>query len=126
MVKMSISEKTLRMNAEIPILPVLKTDDMTQPVGRDPGGRLWTRPGGKGSALPEYTAADEGKVLMIVGGKPTWVTIKASTTEEITLAVNEDGSILLSGVELVVQDDGAVLIGGAELVPHDDGAVMIR
>ncbi len=48
MVKMSISEKTLRMNAEIPILPVVKTEGMTQPVGRDPNGRLWTEPGGGG------------------------------------------------------------------------------
>lgn len=76
--------------------------------------------------LPEYTAEDEGKVLMIVGGKPAWVKVQTAPAEEVVLMLNDDGSIAVSGVEFTVQDDGAVLAGGAELALQDDGAVLIK
>lgn len=81
---------------------------------------------GGGSGLPEYTEADEGKVLMIVGGKPAWVKVQTAPAEEVVLMLNDDGSIAVSGVEFTVQDDGAVLAGGAELALQDDGAVLIK
>ncbi len=51
MVKMSISENTVRMNTDTPVFPVVKTEDMTQPVGRDEAGRLWVDPTGTGHGL---------------------------------------------------------------------------
>ncbi|MBP3294321.1 MAG: hypothetical protein J6N32_11260 [Clostridia bacterium] len=86
-------------------------------VGQSPGG---------GRGLPEYTSADEGKVLMIVGGKPAWVTVQTAPAEEVVLMLNDDGSIAVSGVEFTVQDDGAVLVGGAGIALQDDGAVLIK
>lgn len=83
----------------------------------------WTPVGG---GLPEFTDADEGNVLQIVGGKPVWVALQSVTVEEITLTINDDGSVAVSGVELAVQDNGAVLVGGAELALLDDGAVLVR
>lgn len=85
-------------------------------VGKSPGG----------GGLPEYTSADEGKVLMIVGGKPAWVTVQTAPAEEVVLMLNDDGSIAVSGVEFTVQDDDAVLVGGAELALQDDGAVLLK
>lgn len=77
MVKMEIQDHTIRMKTEIPILPVVKTEDMTQPVGRDPNGRLWTLPGGGGGGsawpeLPFILPEDERKVLTVRNGLPVW------------------------------------------------------
>lgn len=42
--------------------PVVKTSDMTQAVGRDANGQLWT------GGLPSVSAADNGKVLTVANG----------------------------------------------------------
>ena len=55
--------------------PIAKTDDMTQPVGRDDDGRLYTFPssgGGSGGGIPTITEADEGRVLTASGGVAVW------------------------------------------------------
>lgn len=52
--------------------PVDKTDSMTQAVGKDVDGKLWTAPSGVPTFNPE---TDEGKVLKIVNGKLSWVLI---------------------------------------------------
>lgn len=46
--------------------PVTKTDAMTQDVGVDAEGKLYTKPGGSG--LPTVTASDNGKFLRVVSG----------------------------------------------------------
>lgn len=42
--------------------PIAKTIDMTQAVGKDANGQLWT------GGLPSVSAADNGKVLTVVDG----------------------------------------------------------
>ncbi|MGM9763498.1 MAG: hypothetical protein ACI3ZQ_05725 [Candidatus Cryptobacteroides sp.] len=62
--------------------PVEKTDDMTQPVGRDESGRLYTYPsGGGGSGLPTITEEDEGRVLTASGGVAVWRELPKYTGE---------------------------------------------
>lgn len=64
--------------------PVAKTDDMTQPVGRDEQGRLFTAPssgGGGGTGLPTITEADEGRVLTASGGVAVWRDLPKYTGE---------------------------------------------
>lgn len=46
--------------------PVTKTDAMTQDVGVDAEGKLYTKPGSSG--LPTVTASDNGKFLRVVSG----------------------------------------------------------
>lgn len=55
--------------------PIAKTAAMTQPVGRDDDGRLYTVPssgGGSGGGIPAITEADEGRVLTASGGVAVW------------------------------------------------------
>lgn len=56
--------------------PIAKTAAMTQPVGRDDDGRLYTAPssggGGSGGGIPAITEADEGRVLTASGGVAVW------------------------------------------------------
>lgn len=73
-----ITEQIRLLNAA-KLSPVTKTATMTQPVGRDEQGRLWTAPttagggsDGSGSCLPAITAEDEGRVLTAEGGLPVW------------------------------------------------------
>ncbi|MGN1410283.1 MAG: hypothetical protein ACI4XJ_08910 [Eubacteriales bacterium] len=62
--------------------PIPKTDDMTQPVGRDEQGRLWAPPsGGGGSGLPAITEEDEGRVLTASGGVAVWRELPKYTGE---------------------------------------------
>lgn len=63
--------------------PIPKTDDMTQPVGRDEQGRLWVPPsgGGGGIGLPSITEADEGRVLTASGGAAVWRDLPKYTGE---------------------------------------------
>ena len=56
--------------------PIAKTDGMTQPVGRDDDGRLYTFPssgGGSSGGIPAITEADEGRVLTASGGVAVWM-----------------------------------------------------
>ena len=51
--------------------PVEKTEDMTQPVGMDDSGKLFTAPGGgsgASSGLPAVSTGDNGKFLRVVDG----------------------------------------------------------
>lgn len=56
--------------------PIAKTTAMTQPVGRDDDGRLYTAPssggGGSGGGIPAITESDEGRVLTASGGVAVW------------------------------------------------------
>lgn len=52
--------------------PVDKTENMTQQVGRDEDGRLWTYPSGGAGGIPTITEADEGRVLTASGGVAVW------------------------------------------------------
>lgn len=63
--------------------PVDKTENMTQPVGRDEQGRLFTAPssGGGGTGLPTITEADEGRVLTASGGTAVWRDLPKYTGE---------------------------------------------
>lgn len=56
------------------VKPVTKTDDMTQDIGVDADGKLWTQPSG----LPAVTEADNGKVLCVVNGKWAAVTLPST------------------------------------------------
>lgn len=56
------------------VKPVTKTDDMTQDIGVDADGKLWTQPSG----LPAVAEADNGKVLCVVNGK--WAVVALSST----------------------------------------------
>lgn len=52
----------------VTVAPVDRTADMTQPVGRDQDGRLWTAPGGGGAGgtgLPAVSVSDRGKFLRV-------------------------------------------------------------
>ena len=52
----------------VTVAPVDRTADMTQPVGRDQDGRLWTAPGGGGgggTGLPAVSVSDAGKFLRV-------------------------------------------------------------
>lgn len=49
--------------------PEDKTEAMTQPVGKDANGKLWTT-----ASIPVFNPEiDEGKVLKIVNGVAQWV-----------------------------------------------------
>lgn len=64
--------------------PIKKTDDMTQPVGRDDDGRLYTFPssgGGSSGGIPTITEADEGRVLTASGGVAVWRDLPKYTGE---------------------------------------------
>ena len=61
--------------------PVDKTENMTQQVGRDEGGRLWTYPSGGSGGLPTITEADEGRVLTASGGAAVWRDLPKYTGE---------------------------------------------
>lgn len=64
--------------------PIAKTDDMTQPVGRDDDGRLYTFPssgGGSSGGIPAITEADEGRVLTASGGVAVWRDLPKYTGE---------------------------------------------
>ena len=50
------------------VKPVAKTNDMTQSVGVDANGALWTEPGGGGPEIPTPTTSDNGKVLGVANG----------------------------------------------------------
>lgn len=61
--------------------PIAKTAAMTQPVGRDKDGRLWTYPSGGSGGLPAITEADEGRVLTASGGVAVWRDLPKYTGE---------------------------------------------
>lgn len=61
--------------------PVDKTENMTQQVGRDEDGRLWTYPSGGSGGLPAITEADEGRVLTASGGAAVWRDLPKYTGE---------------------------------------------
>lgn len=61
--------------------PVDKTENMTQQVGRDEDGRLWTYPSGGVGGLPTITEADEGRVLTASGGVAVWRDLPKYTGE---------------------------------------------
>ena len=61
--------------------PVDKTENMTQQVGRDEDGRLWTYPSGGAGGLPTITEADEGRVLTASGGVAVWRDLPKYTGE---------------------------------------------
>ena len=61
--------------------PVDKTENMTQQVGRDEDGRLWTYPSGGSGGLPVITEADEGRVLTASGGAAVWRDLPKYTGE---------------------------------------------
>lgn len=63
--------------------PIVATEDMTQPVGVDVDGLLFTAPGGGGkSALPAMSEATAGQYLTNDGTSASWVTI--INGEEVT------------------------------------------
>lgn len=73
------------------LTPVEKTDGMTQPVGRDEDGRLWTEPSG-GGASAGITIEDDGE------GN---VTIRNATTGElIEITDDGEGNLTIGGVVL--------------------------
>ena len=64
--------------------PIAKTAAMTQPVGRDDDGRLYTFPssgGGSSGGIPAITEADEGRVLTASGGAAVWRDLPKYTGE---------------------------------------------
>ena len=61
--------------------PVDKTVNMTQQVGRDESGHLWTYPSGGSGGLPTITEADEGRVLTASGGAAVWRDLPKYTGE---------------------------------------------
>ena len=64
--------------------PIAKTAAMTQPVGRDDDGRLYTFPssgGGSSGGIPAITEADEGRVLTASGGVAVWRDLPKYTGE---------------------------------------------
>ncbi len=73
------------------IAPELKTDDMTQPVGVGPDGRLWTKPAtgggdqpitGTGTLRDEYASADAGTYDYTIQGKLLTVTLHVPTAPQ--------------------------------------------
>lgn len=83
--------------------PIDKTDAMTQPVGRDEAGRLWTRPGGEGSGGGTGgTAFEPGNALELVDGV---LNVKTTDTAE------EDNTLPITsaGVNTIVGNIGALL-----------------
>lgn len=61
--------------------PVDKTENMTQQVGRDESGHLWTYPSGGAGGIPTITEADEGRVLTASGGVAVWRDLPKYTGE---------------------------------------------
>lgn len=74
---------------ESQLSPIEKTDAMTQPVGRDEQGRLWTRPGGGsgGSGSPAYEIGFglvlDGGVLSAEVGASSFAEIPNTKLQEI-------------------------------------------
>ena len=59
--------------------PVEKTDAMTQPVGRDADGRLWTVPGGGGGSVTVSYDADTGDLTVTGAGSGSSVVYDDAT-----------------------------------------------
>lgn len=89
--------------------PVEKTDDMTQPVGRDEQGRLWAPPsgGGGGTGLPTITEADEGRVLTASGGAAVWRDLP-KYTGEYTVTPSADSAQTLETAQKYMGDNVTV------------------
>ena len=60
--------------------PVAKTDAMTQAVGKDGTGKLWTAPGGGGG----------GDIFVVIADETTFDEVKAAYDAEKTLILRED------------------------------------
>ena len=86
------------------VQPAAKTSAMTQSVGIDANGELWTAPGGGGGgggSLPSVSAADNGAILQVVSGAwakgyKIWVGAEADYTAITTKDANTLYFIILA------------------------------
>lgn len=64
-----------------------------------------------------------GKGLEIVDGV---LRVTAAAAEDVVFVADEDGGVMLAGVEFVAQDDGSVMLDGAVLTAQADGSILIN
>lgn len=115
-----ITEQIRLLNAA-KLFPVSKTSAMTQPVGRDEAGRLWTEPTGDGGSL---SASGVGNTIVLTlsggGNGGGGVSFEPGNALEMvdgvlnvktTDAVEEDNTLPItsSGVHTTVGNIGAIL-----------------
>lgn len=104
------------------VKPILKTSDMTQTVGVDADGRLYTTPGDSGTGVVSSVNGQTGAVVLKasdVGALPSTITIPSKTSQ----LINDSGFLTSAPVTSVNTKTGAVTLTQDNV---GDGSTYVR
>lgn len=75
-----------------------------------------------------YVIIDTSKARRINdgSGSPDIPDVPINPRPDVAFVADEDGYVMLTGVELVAQDDGSVMLDGAVFTAQADGSVLIN
>lgn len=112
------------------VKPIAKTDAMTQGVGVDDAGALWTAPGSGGSDLSlGLTSAQVGQIIKVKAvddnGKPTqWEALNRDWEVKATYALKD--MTFPAVISIPPESDSMLLISGTDITTDAETKVTIK